>query len=99
MVGDLVIFSLIKFSFLDEFNKLKREKIIEKIKKFTFNHTPTLVKHYILYLFAGIVIASPLPDEVGVSMLAGLTTINPKKLALISFIFNSIGIFIILVLL
>lgn len=99
MVGDLVIFRLIKFSFLDEFNKLKKEGAVEKIRKIAGNHIPTLMKHYLLYIFAGIVIASPLPDEIGISMLAGLTTISQKKLALMSFLFNSLGIFIILSLL
>jgi uncharacterized membrane protein YdjX (TVP38/TMEM64 family) len=49
-----------------------------------------------MYAIAGLIISSPLPDELGVSMLAGLTTINAKKLSIISFIMNSLGILIML---
>jgi len=52
-----------------------------------------LIRHYLLYVFAGIILATPLPDEVGVSMLAGLTTIKPMKLAIIGFILHSAAIF------
>ena len=51
-----------------------------------------------MYAFAGILIASPLPDEAGVTMLAGLTKISVKSLALISFILNTLGIIILLIL-
>jgi hypothetical protein len=89
---DFIIFGSIKFSFLDEFNRLKKTKAISVIHdriKFNINEK---IKNYILYIFAGIIIASPLPDEVGVTMLAGLTKINPKIFALISWLFNSLGI-------
>jgi uncharacterized membrane protein YdjX (TVP38/TMEM64 family) len=96
MVGDMIIFKTIKFSFMDEFEKLKRIKIIKYIRKISIKNKHLLIKHYLLYVFAGILIATPLPDEVGVSMLAGLTNINPKKLAVISFILHSTAIFLIL---
>jgi uncharacterized membrane protein YdjX (TVP38/TMEM64 family) len=49
-----------------------------------------------MYAFAGILIASPLPDEAGVIMLAGLTKIKTWALAIISIILNTIGILIML---
>ena len=96
MTSDLLIFKIIKVSFLNEFESLKKEKLVKSIRKIVYNHSPTLLKHYLLYVFAGIIISSPLPDEIGVSLLAGLTTISAKKLAIIGFILNSIGIFLIL---
>lgn len=96
MTGDILIFKSIKFSFMNEFKELKREKVIKKIREIVQKHTPLLIKHYLLYVFAGFIIATPLPDEVGVSMLAGLTTIEPKKLAAISFVLHTIAIFLIL---
>ena len=41
-------------------------------------------------------IATPLPDEMGVSMLAGLTTIKPWRLAIISFILHALAVSVIL---
>lgn len=96
MVGDWVIFKTIKFSFMDEFNQLEKTKTIHKIEEIVSNNKHLLIGHYLLYIFAGIIIATPLPDEIGVSMLAGLTTINPYKLAIISFILHTTAIFLIL---
>jgi len=49
-----------------------------------------------MYLFAGLFIASPLPDEAGVIILAGPTKLSTKALSVISFILNSLGILVIL---
>ena len=74
----------------------EREKTIRFIKKIVKGHAPTRVKHYLLYIFAGLFIISPLPDEVGISMLAGLTTIKIRVLGIISFLLHTIGIFLLL---
>ena len=95
-VGDVLIFKTIKLSFKKEFDELNHEKIIKTIKNAIEHNKNILIRHYLLYIFAGILIATPLPDEMGVSMLAGLTTIRPLKLALISFVLHSIAIFTIL---
>jgi len=95
-ISDLIIFKFIKVSFTGEFKELEKTKTIQKIEKVIKKNKSILIKHYLLYVFAGILIATPLPDEVGVSMLASLTTINPKKLAIISFILHTIAIFLIL---
>lgn len=96
MLGDMLIFKAIKNSFIDEFKELERKKIIRKIEKIVEKNKNVLIRHYLLYIFAGIIMVTPLPDEIGISMLAGLTTINPMKLAIISFILHSIAIFLLL---
>jgi len=96
--SDVLIFRLMKFSFLDEFKELEKTKTLHKIKTIIDKNIALKIKHYILYLFAGILIATPLPDEIGVSLLAGLTTIKQKILGVISFILHSITIFFILAL-
>lgn len=93
-LGDAFIFKMIKFSFSNEFEKLKKSGLAKEIKKVVSRNI--LMKHYLLYIFAGIMIASPLPDEIGISMLAGLTTIKFSKFLIISFILHTIATFIIL---
>jgi len=51
-----------------------------------------------LYVFAGILIATPLPDEAGVTILSGLTRINLYILGITAFILHSFMIFILLAL-
>lgn len=96
-IGDFFIFKTIKFSFMNEFEELKKTRVIHKIRKMIYNNKHILIKHYILYVFAGIVIATPLPDEIGVSMLAGLTSIKPLRLIIISFILHTSVILLILI--
>lgn len=96
-LGDLLIFKTIKFSFMNELNKLKKEKISKEIRIIARKNIDVKIRHYFLYLFAGILIATPLPDEVGVSMLAGLTTIKVKFLWIISLTLHTAAIFLIFV--
>ncbi len=96
MVSDLLIFRFIRFSFKDEFNKIRREKISKKLNKLIKIILNDQIKVYLMYIFAGFLIASPLPDEAGVIMLAGMTKINSRILAILSFILNTIGIMVIL---
>jgi hypothetical protein len=96
LISDLLIFKLIRFSFMDEFKRLEKTTAIKEINHLLNSRWIYKIKIYLLYIFAGLVIASPLPDELGVSMLAGLTKIKTHILVIVSFIMNSLGIFIML---
>jgi hypothetical protein len=50
--------------------------------------------HWLPLFVGGIILASPLPDEVGVSIL-GVAKMRPSRFMLMSFFFNSIGILVI----
>jgi len=95
LLGDLLIFNTIKLSFMDELKKIKRTPVIKEIKKIFKKYHHVKIINYMMYLSAGIIIASPLPDEIGVSMIAGLTTIKQIKFALISFFIHSLTFFLI----
>ena len=96
VVSNLLIFKFIRFSFKNEFDNIQNEKSFSDIKKIVKENISIKIRHYILYLFAGILIATPLPDEIGVSLLAGLTTIKSKVLAMITFVLHFGEILIIL---
>src|SRR4030042_2552473 len=98
LISDLFIFKFIKISFADEFKKLKKTKTIKRLEKVINDSLGEKIKIYLMYIFAGILIASPLPDEFGIIMLAGLTKINFKILIVLSFILNTLGILLILIL-
>ncbi len=90
--SDLIIFKLIKFSFMDEFRRLEHTMPLKKVQTLFHIKLKNKLQIYILYIFAGIIIASPLPDEIGVSMLAGLTHIKTGVFTLVSILCNTIGI-------
>lgn len=92
LVGDLLIFKFIRYSFADEIRKLSKERAINN-----FNHKiPKLLKKYLVAVLAGFIIASPLPDEVGVSLLAFSHSISTRRFMLLSYVLNTAGIFVIL---
>jgi len=95
VISNLILFGIIKNSFADEFNKFMKSIPVKKLNHLTLT-IGKRTKHYLLYAFAGLVIASPLPDEVGVTMLTGLSHIKAFPLAVISFFCHFIGIFIFL---
>ena len=98
LATDLIIFNFVKFSFEDEFNLISKTKAINRLNNFFDKRFKLSVKRGLLYTSAGILIASPLPDEAGVTILAGLTPIKQKTLAIISVILNTLGILTILLL-
>ena len=92
LFGDLIIFKFIRHSFADELEKLRKEKIVMHL-----NHkTPALLRKYFVPVLAGFIIASPLPDEIGVSLLAASRQISVELFSLVSYLLNTAGIFIIL---
>jgi len=92
MIGDYLIFKLIRHSFHDEIEKLRNEKIIKHINE----KSPSIVKKYFLPVLAGFIIASPLPDEMGVALLATSKIISSRVFFAISFLLNTSGIFVII---
>jgi len=88
LIGDIIIFRFAKTYFKAEFKKLKSEKLI-KSAGFVLNS-------FFLYIIAAILIASPLPDEAGITIIAGLTKMKEYSLAIISITLNTIGILILI---
>lgn len=92
VVSDFIIFQSIRSrDLMDEirnvFNFFGGEKIQHLIKTKYFSWTLPVV--------GAIIIASPLPDEIGVSLL-GISHMKPSRFLLLSFVLNFIGIFIII---
>jgi len=96
MIADLFIFKFIRFSFMEEFEKLKKTAVIKKAGDLIERTFGNRIKVYLLYAFAGILIASPMPDEAGIIMLAGLTKIRTKTLMVLSFALNAMGIIVLM---
>ena len=90
LIGDLIIFRFVKdrvsqhFSYLIKVSKSERFFSIFKLRLF----------RWIVPFVGALIIASPLPDEIGVAML-GLSKMKNSYFILLSFLLNSAGILII----
>ncbi len=95
---DLCIFELMRFStFHDELHRLRTTALFERLH--TLLHHENIserVRLYLLWSMAGLVIASPLRDEIGVTLVSGITNVDTRKFGLLCFAMNTLGILVIL---
>lgn len=90
MVGDYILFLFVKDRVLEDFKYIfgvSKHKRIPNIFK-------TKLFHFFSPFFGALIIASPLPDELGIAIL-GLSNTSNKFFLLLSFLFNAGGIFVI----
>jgi hypothetical protein len=92
LLSDLIIFVFIRHSFTDEIERLSREKIFQCISK----KVSSALQRYMLIAFASFLIASPLPTEIGVALLASVKSFSIKKFAIVAYLLHATGIFVIL---
>ncbi len=91
LASDFALFSFIRFSFTDEIRMLSNEKPFRVLRHLIRDN----LKGCVLFILAGFIIASPLPDEIGVCLLAG-SKISPRAFSIFSYAFNTLGILVIL---
>lgn len=94
LVGDLIIFHFIRISFADEIEELSNHKL----SIFTLKKIPQRYQKYLAYIIGAFFIATPLPDEIGVTVLASSKEVKLKHFGIISYVLNTGGIFLIVIL-
>lgn len=96
LLSDYLIFKFIKVTFNDEIMRFRNSKAYTLFDGYLIRRMPPKLAFYIAIGIAGFFIASPLPDEIGVAMFAGLTTVKDRTFALIAFTLNTLGIIAVL---
>lgn len=98
LLSDYVIFSLMRFSvFHDELHLLKSSRIISFFTSlFHHERLSERFRRTLLWSCAGLIIASPLPDELGVMLVSSIESVRTREFSLLCFLLNTIGIFLIL---
>lgn len=90
MLGDFILYRFLKDRLFDELRPV--------FKKFGHPYISLLFKSpyfaWLLPIFGAFIIASPLPDEVGVGML-GISKIKQWQFFALAFVLNAVGIFLI----
>ena len=88
--GDYIIFAFVRDRLGDDFAYLIKRTGTPRF--FKIFHRKTF--RWMLPFIGGLIIASPLPDELGLALL-GLARMRTSRFLLLSFAFNSIGILLI----
>lgn len=89
VVGDLLIFSYLKYSFIDEAHLFLQHYGVlpKKFPSFLSTH----YFQWTLPLIGALIIASPFPDEVGISLM-GISRVSTAKFILLTYVLNTLGI-------
>ncbi len=87
MIGDLLVFFFVKHTLADDLVRLIKRSKYQKI----FHRLHFGILRFVLPVIGGIIIASPLPDEIGLAIL-GVSKIKTIYLVPIAFVMNFLGI-------
>ena len=94
VIGDYLILRFLKDRVFGELTPLlTKTKGIQKVGQLF--HTPYF--SWLIPIFGAVLIASPMPDEIGIGFL-GLSKIKNWQFILLTFLLNAVGIFIIVTL-
>lgn len=88
VVGDLIIFRFVRDRFSGHVAEIMTHQSVWRRFHLLFKRR---FFRWITFLVGGFILASPLPDELGVAVL-GFSKMRVKYFALLSFVFNFLGI-------
>ncbi|MEK6886787.1 MAG: hypothetical protein AABW88_03065 [Nanoarchaeota archaeon] len=92
LLSDLLIFKFIRHSFANEIASLSKERMVWFIGK----NLPIIIKKKIVHVVGWFIVGSPLPDEIGIAMLASSKMVSTKMFMTLSYLLNTAGIFVVL---
>ncbi len=88
MIGDLIIFRFVRDRFSEHLSEIVTHQSIRRRFHLLFKRR---FFRWITFFVGGFIIASPLPDELGVALL-GFSKLRLKYFIVLSFFFNFLGI-------
>jgi hypothetical protein len=92
LISDIILFLFVTHSFSDEVQKLSKETVVRTINRLISDS----IRVYLLATFAYLLIASPLPTEIGILLMTSIRNISFKKFISIIYVLHASAIFIIL---
>jgi hypothetical protein len=92
LISDILIFLFVKHGFGDEVQKLSKETVVQTVNRWI----PDSVRVYLLATLASVLIASPLPTEIGIMLMTAIKNMSVKKFIIIVYILHATAIFVIL---
>jgi len=91
VVGDMLIFRFVKDGLTEEIEDIFKNFDSKKHIRHLFH---SKYFNWVLPVMGAVMIASPFPDELGVSLM-GISKMSTFKFVIMSYVLNSIGIFLI----
>jgi hypothetical protein len=95
-VGNYIVFNSIRISYDEEVRSLSEYRLYQWVIGKLDRYTPLFVRRYILPMFAGVISATPLPDEFTAALVHASKNMSFTVFSIFSFVSSTFGIFIIL---
>jgi hypothetical protein len=92
LISDLLLFLFVSYSFNNEVQRLSEEKVVRAFNGWL----PDSMRVYLVAAFSCLLIASPLPTEIGILLLTSLRSISFKKFIAMIYVLHASAIFVIL---
>ncbi len=90
-LGDYLIFRFIRFSLAKELNQIRSWRMWLHIPRW-HERLPQRFRNLVRLASAGFLIASPLPDELGISLLATTQRVSTSNFLLVATLLDALGI-------
>ncbi|MEK6888658.1 MAG: hypothetical protein AABW80_00965 [Nanoarchaeota archaeon] len=97
-LSTLFLLKWLKLSFKDEIDNLEKTSAFKSVYRLIEHSLPHKIKIYLAYIFFGIVIATPIPNEFATFIIAGIHRVKMLIIGLLTFILSTLGIYVILLL-
>jgi len=91
--SDLIIYLFVKNTFSDEIDKLRSRSTFFRQDD---SKSGNILKKYLLIAVGGILIATPLPSEIGITLLASVKNLSTRRFLVIAYFLHTAGVFAIL---
>lgn len=93
LLSDLAIFFFVKCGFCDEVQRLSKENAVQRLSQMI---RPS-IRVPLLVALASILIASPLPTEIGIMLMSSVKKMSTARFAVIVYVLHVSAIYVILV--
>ncbi len=98
IIGNGITYNLLRISYHQELEELSRLPFFKRLQEWSERHTPNLIKKYLFPVFAGIISATPLPDEFSILLIKASQGVSITAFTIITALVSIFGVTVILLL-
>ncbi len=97
ILGNWLSYYALRISYYQELSELSKLSFFIELQKIVLQKTPRIFRNYFLPVFAGIISATPLPDEFSILLIKNSDKISVPIFTFITAVFSIFGVTIILI--
>jgi hypothetical protein len=96
LLSDLILYLFVRNIFADEIERLRSKSVLFGKVNSSSNKSGKPLKRYLMMAIGGFLIASPLPTEIGITLMASMKNLGTARFLAVAYPLHTAGIFMIL---